>query len=484
LTTPAGASATRAGTGRGKRIGIGIGTTLDSGTNNFGQARIINPNLPFSGNGEAAYVKLDLYGEVNVNLGTTPQGQSHETTAAQVVATSSACRRTRQRVRWLRRPPQHYVAFSGTYASQFAVTDSVPRWRSGEAAGGDHQGRGLRTGGEEEEIELNDGSAYVPRRRGARDSVHRHRQPRVLQRRRPGARDRRLGQLNCRHVYRPPFEIPDTETKTGNLTLTYASQTHACVLELDEDTGAVEILDYAVADDCGRVINPSIVTARSTGNRHGIGAALWETFEYDEDGQLQQSSFYDYHAVTALDVPHIKTSHLESPSPFTPTARRAWGEGGGAPLHAICSALQDALGEGAPVVAESHNHWERIYRLLHPESGALRAWRCGRGERRRQCDDVERRRVILSHEFTVDGDLETVWSTLLDLERVAGCLPGATIRAPDENGRFEGSMKVKMGPMTVTYDGAASLVEVDNAEHRAVISLRAREAKGQAPRSR
>ena len=87
--------------------------------------------------------------------------------------------------------------------------------------------------------------------------------------------------------------------------------------------------------------------------------------------------------------------------------------------------------------------------------------------------------MILSHEFTVDGDLETVWSTLLDLERVAGCLPGATIRAPDENGRFEGSMKVKMGPMTVTYDGAASLVEVDNAEHRAVISLRAREAKGQ-----
>jgi len=87
--------------------------------------------------------------------------------------------------------------------------------------------------------------------------------------------------------------------------------------------------------------------------------------------------------------------------------------------------------------------------------------------------------VILSHEFTVDGDLETVWSTLLDLERVAGCLPGATIRAPDENGRFEGSMKVKMGPMTVTYDGAASFVEVDDGEHRAVISLRAREAKGQ-----
>lgn len=87
--------------------------------------------------------------------------------------------------------------------------------------------------------------------------------------------------------------------------------------------------------------------------------------------------------------------------------------------------------------------------------------------------------MILSNEFTVEGDLDTVWRMLLDLERVAGCLPGATIRATDEDGRFEGSMKVKMGPMTVTYEGAASLIEVDAARHRAVISLRAREAKGQ-----
>lgn len=87
--------------------------------------------------------------------------------------------------------------------------------------------------------------------------------------------------------------------------------------------------------------------------------------------------------------------------------------------------------------------------------------------------------MILTHEFAVEGDLETVWRMLLDLERVAGCLPGATIRATEDEGRFEGEMKVKMGPMTVTYDGSASLVEVDETAHRAVISLRAREAKGQ-----
>ena len=87
--------------------------------------------------------------------------------------------------------------------------------------------------------------------------------------------------------------------------------------------------------------------------------------------------------------------------------------------------------------------------------------------------------MILSHSFTVAGELETVWRMLLDLERVAGCLPGATIRATDEADRFEGSMKVRIGPMAVTYDGSARLVEVDDAAHRAVISLSAREARGQ-----
>jgi carbon monoxide dehydrogenase subunit G len=87
--------------------------------------------------------------------------------------------------------------------------------------------------------------------------------------------------------------------------------------------------------------------------------------------------------------------------------------------------------------------------------------------------------MILNHEFTVDGDLDTVWRALLDLERVAGCLPGATITKADDDGSFEGSMKVRIGPMAVTYNGTASFIDVNEEEHRAVISLRAREAKGQ-----
>ena len=76
---------------RGRLLGLGIGSTLDSGTNNFGQSRLINPELQFSGNNEVATVKLDIFGEIVVTLGTTPQGQSHETTASQVVADILGC---------------------------------------------------------------------------------------------------------------------------------------------------------------------------------------------------------------------------------------------------------------------------------------------------------------------------------------------------------------------------------------------------------
>jgi uncharacterized protein len=87
--------------------------------------------------------------------------------------------------------------------------------------------------------------------------------------------------------------------------------------------------------------------------------------------------------------------------------------------------------------------------------------------------------VIIENEFTVGADIDTVWRELLDMEGVASCLPGATISATDENNVYDGSMRLKIGPMRVEYRGRATLSEVDEANHTAVISLSAREAKGQ-----
>jgi CO/xanthine dehydrogenase Mo-binding subunit len=356
------------GHGTGKRIGIGIGSTLDSGTNNFGQARIINPELPFSGNGEAAYVKLDLYGEINVNLGTTPQGQSHETTAAQVVADVLGCKHDQVFVTaGFNQQQNTYVAFSGTYASQFAVTGLSAAQGAAEKLRKEIvEIAAFALGASEDEIELEEGTCFVRGDReraipfiGIANMIYSNNAVLPVE-----MRDRLS--LNCRHVYVPPFQVPDPEAKRGNLTLTYASQIHACVVEIDEETGELEILEYAAVDDCGKRINPKIVEGQVHGaTALGLGAALYEAFEYDAEGQLQQASFYDYHAITALDAPEIKTGDIESPSPFTPNGAKGMGEGGGAPLHAICSAIQDALGREDAVVANSHNPWERVWRLVH-----------------------------------------------------------------------------------------------------------------------
>jgi carbon monoxide dehydrogenase subunit G len=85
----------------------------------------------------------------------------------------------------------------------------------------------------------------------------------------------------------------------------------------------------------------------------------------------------------------------------------------------------------------------------------------------------------LKNEFTVAVPLERAWETLLDIERVAGFLPGATIEPTDEEGVYAGAMKVKLGPMAVQYKGTARMGEVDEANHTADIQVEAKELRGQ-----
>jgi len=93
--------------------------------------------------------------------------------------------------------------------------------------------------------------------------------------------------LNCRYIWRAPFKVPDTAKKYGSLTLTYASQLHIAVVEIDRDTFIPAILDYVAVDDCGKVINPPIVEGQVYGaTAHGIGAALMESCVYDAVGNM------------------------------------------------------------------------------------------------------------------------------------------------------------------------------------------------------
>jgi len=352
---------------RGKLLGFGIGSTLDSGTNNFGQSTLLNPELQFSGNNEVATVKLDIFGEIVVTLGTVPQGQGHETTAAQVVADILGCSPDDVTVR-----PGHdsywnsHAGFSGTYASQFAVTglgavkgatDMLASQIKRVAAG--------VLGASEDDLELAEGQARLKANPeaaipfmgiGAIVNANNAILPMEV----------RDVTLNCRYVYVPPFELPDFERKFGNLTLTYASQVHVCLIEIDPETGVYDIVDYAAVDDCGKRIHPQIVEGQVHGaTAQALGAATHEIFAYDDEGNLLTPNFYDYHVPHALDMPPMQNGYLESASPFTPLGAKGMGEGGGAGIHAVCAALQDALrSRGNTTVWRSCNPYHQVWEYL------------------------------------------------------------------------------------------------------------------------
>ena len=125
-----------------------------------------------------------------------------------------------------------------------------------------------------------------------------------------------------------------------------SSAAHVALVEVDARTGAVRVLRYVVAEDCGPIINPAAVDGQIRGAvAQGIGCALLESVDYDEGGQLRSATLMDYLIPGAGDVPEIDIVHLETPSPFTEGGLKGMGESGtiGAP-GAIVNAVLDALG--------------------------------------------------------------------------------------------------------------------------------------------
>jgi carbon-monoxide dehydrogenase large subunit len=126
---------------------------------------------------------------------------------------------------------------------------------------------------------------------------------------------------------------------------TFSGATHVASVEVDPETGRVNVRDYVVVEDCGPVINPMIVEGQIHGAvAQGIGEALGERLVYDESGQLLTGSLMDYPLPTAADLPAFTVGHLETPSPLTPGGYKGMGEGGtiGAPA-AIANAVADAV---------------------------------------------------------------------------------------------------------------------------------------------
>ncbi len=141
----------------------------------------------------------------------------------------------------------------------------------------------------------------------------------------------------------PVFSYAEKYAGVGNGG--WSCATHVAVVDIDLDTGQVEIPKYLVVEDCGPIINPAIVDGQVRGGvAQGIGAVFYENAYYDDDANLLTTTYMDYLIPTAMEIPEIEIEHLETLTTGENDFRGV-GEGGmiGAPA-VLCNAVSDALG--------------------------------------------------------------------------------------------------------------------------------------------
>jgi aerobic carbon-monoxide dehydrogenase large subunit len=279
---------------------------------------------------EPAAVKFTDNGAVEVYVGTQSNGQGHETAFAQLVAERLGVPFESITVK---QGDTEWVNGGGTGGSrslnmaggaiQIASDEVI---RKGKTAAG----QVLQAGGGEVSFEITEGTGRF----------------RVAQ------TDRALtvGELavTLRRENIPGFETGlDSDAVYEGKASTFPNGCHICEVEIDPETGRVEVASYYVLDDFGRVINPMLVAGQVHGGVvQGLGQALLENCVYDpETGQLLTASFSDYAMPRADDLPDIHFAYEEIPCKTNPMGAKGCGEAGtvGA-LPSVMSAIADALG--------------------------------------------------------------------------------------------------------------------------------------------
>jgi carbon-monoxide dehydrogenase large subunit len=323
---------------RGRHRGIGLGNYIEIAT---GAPR------------ERAQVTVRPEGRIDVVIGTLSAGQGHETAFAQLV------------VEWFGVGLDQVRLITGD-------TDVVP------VGGGSHSGRSMRLGG----VVMAKASDQVVAR-GRRlaawlleaaeaDVEFADRGFRVK------GTDRAVGLFEVAAAGLrddAPDALRGPLQGTGDETTSTPSFPHGCAVcevEVDPETGVVEIVRYTSVDDVGRAINPMIVDGQTHGGiAQGVGPALWEHCRYDsETGQLLSATFMDYAMPRADLLPAFTTEISEVPSTSNPLGLRGGGEGGATPaLASVVNAIVDALAELGVEHVEMPATPERVWRAIREARG-------------------------------------------------------------------------------------------------------------------
>ena len=332
----------------GRSLGIGVACVVEPSISNMGYVTLAQTAaeradaLPKSGNAEGATVIVSPLGGITVRIGTTPQGQGHRTVAAQVVADVLGVSPEDVDVLTdIDTSTSAWSVASGNYSSRFsgvgaaavhlAATKVAAKLRAiaAEALDGDSDEIALREG----KAWLGDASVSLRRLAGTA-----HWNPHALP---PGLEPG----LHETAFYAPPnLAPPDTEDRIAS-SAAHGFIVDVAVVEVDLETGVIDVLDYVTVHDAGRLLNPLLADGQVRGGFvHGAGAALLERHHYDADGNLLTSSFVDYLCLGAAEVPPLRIGHRCTASPFTLLGAKGLGEGNTMSVPAaLAAAVADAL---------------------------------------------------------------------------------------------------------------------------------------------
>jgi carbon-monoxide dehydrogenase large subunit len=320
----------------GRLIGVGFSIFCEQGA--MGTTVLAAWGRPVVPGYEQATVRLTADGDLEIRVGTHSHGQGHETTLAQVAHEILGV--DFDRIKVLQGDTLYSPFSTGTWASRSIVMAGGAVAQSSRLLAARIGRIGawlLQT--DPADVRIANGSVVG---RGASVTLREvarawYLQPQHL----PSDVD--PGGLEVTGGYRPARD-------TG--TFSYAS--HAALVAVDPGTGLIEILDYVVVEDGGKLVNPMIVDGQvQGGTAQGIGTCLLEAVPFDAQGQPLASTMLDYLLPGATEVPDIRVLHMETLSPHTEFGMKGIGEGGAiGPPAAIVSAVNDAL---RAVGAEAHD---------------------------------------------------------------------------------------------------------------------------------
>ena len=307
--------------GQGRYMGIGIAT--------YAEICGMGPSVGVAGGGwESGTVRIERTGKVTVLTGVSPHGQGQETSFAQIVADEYGISIDDIVVIHgdTGRQPQGIGTFGSraTAVGGAALIIATKQVKEKMAQIAAHM---LEANADD--LVFEDGNIFV---QGS-----------------PGSAVTFADVASTAHaaVNLPPDVEPGLEAthffEPSNFTYPFGA--HISIVEVDPETGEIDLQRYVAIDDCGNIINPMLVDGQVHGGiAQGLGQAMYEGAVYDENGQLLTGSFMDYAIPKATQVPRFETEHTTTPSPVNPLGVKGVGEAGTiASSPCLVNAVVDAL---------------------------------------------------------------------------------------------------------------------------------------------